>query len=114
MTNLTEYAQKELELAGLFDEDSDYHGMLGNSALEIVKLFASQGHSGGSGSVVAELVNMLMRYEPLTLLTYGPEEWIDQTGIGGSTEPIWQNNRDFKVFSRDGGVTHYSLDDDKT
>lgn len=111
MTNLTEYAQKELELAGLFDPTSDYDGMLGTAVLDIIKLFAGQGHSGMSAAMVTELATKLMRYEPLTPLTYGPEEWIDQSEASG--RPCWQNNRDFKVFSYDGGLTHERLSDSK-
>ena len=105
MSNLTDHAIKELTLAGLFDKDSDYDGMLGTSALDIVKLFASQGHSGMSASIVTDLVGKLMRFEPLTPLTYEADEWIDHGGT-------WQNKRDSKVFSDDGGKTHHRLGDD--
>lgn len=104
---LVGYAHRELTLTGLFDKDSDYDGMLGTASLEIIKLFASQGHSGMSASIVTDLVSRLMRYEPLTPLTYGPEEWIDQSEASG--HPMWQNNRDFKVFSEDHGKTHTRL-----
>ena len=105
--SLIDYATKELNLAGLLDPDSDYNGMLGKAALEIVGVFASQGHSGMSAAIVADLVGKLIRYEPITPLTYGPEEWIDQSGAGGY--PCWQNRRKFDVFSDDGGKTHYLL-----
>lgn len=108
MTGLVDYAQRELELAGLFSPDSDYDGALGPAALEIVKVFSEQGHSGMSAAIVTELAVRLMRYEPLTPLTYGPEEWNDVSEMSGT--PMWQNNRDFAVFSTDGGVTHYRLD----
>ena len=47
-STLVTYARDELQRAGLFDEDSDYGGMLGEGALELVKLFSTQGHSGMS------------------------------------------------------------------
>lgn len=50
MSNLTDYAKDELTRAGLFDKDSDYDGMLGTAALEIIEVFAKQGHSGMSAS----------------------------------------------------------------
>jgi len=109
MTNLTDYATNELNLAGLMDPDSDYDGMLGRAALEIVKLFASQGHSGMSASIVTELAGRLMRYEPLTPLTYGPEEWMNVSDM--SESPMWQNIRKSDVFSVDRGETHYCLGD---
>ena len=106
---LTDYATKELTLAGLFDKDSDYDGMLGTAALDIIKVFASQGHSGMSTSIVTDIVGRLMRFEPLTPLTYKPDEWFDHGEMSGS--PLWQNKRDSKVFSVDGGKTHYRLGD---
>jgi hypothetical protein len=109
MSNLVEYAEKELNRAGLMDKGSDYDGMLGTAALDIVKLFSTQGHSGTSAEIVTELVGRLMRYEPLTPLTYEPDEWIDVSGI--SSSPMWQNSRDSKTFSVDGGKTHYRLGD---
>jgi hypothetical protein len=105
--SLTDYATQELTLAGLFNKDGDYDGMLGTAALDIVKLFASQGHSGMSASIVTDLVGRLMRYEPLTPLTYEPDEWVDQSEASG--RPCWQNRRDFKVFSYDHGATHSRL-----
>lgn len=102
MSNLVDYAKSELTLAGLFDKDSDYDGMLGTAVLEIVTVFSKQGHSGFSAEIVTQLVEKLLRYEPITPLTYEPDEWIGH----GET---WQNKRDSKVFSSDGGKTHSRL-----
>jgi hypothetical protein len=111
MSGLVSYAQDELNRAGLFDEDSDYNGMLGNAALEIVKVFSKQGHSGFSAEVVTQLVEKLMRYEPLSPLTYEPSEWNDVSEASGA--PMWQNRRKGTVFSTDGGKTYYDIDDPK-
>ena len=35
MTNLTDFAERELRLAGLFSKDSDYEGMLGDAVLAL-------------------------------------------------------------------------------
>lgn len=104
--SLVEYAKSELELAGLFDEDSDYDGMIGSAALEIVEVFAKQGHSGGSAFLVTNIVNQLMQFKPLTPLTYNPDEW---NHVGSNT---WQNRRRSSVFSKDGGLTHYDIDEE--
>lgn len=109
MPTLTEYAKEELNRAGLLDKDSDYDGMLGESALEIIEVFSKQGHSGASASMVTDIVEKLMRYEPLTELTYGPDEWMEVSEESGV--PMWQNKRRFTVFSIDGGKTHYELKD---
>jgi hypothetical protein len=102
-SGLCQHAKRELELAGLFDEDSDYGGMLGRSAYEIVRTFASQGHSGASAEIVTDLVARLMAYQPLTPITTNPDEWIDQSEVSGT--PLWQSKRDPSVFSTDGGKT---------
>jgi hypothetical protein len=108
MSNLTEHAKYELERAGLFDKDSDYDGMLGTAALEIVEVFAKQGHSGFSASVTTELVQRLMRFEPLTPLTNDPAEWVDVSWSQASGQ-IHQCRRDPAVFSDDGIKTAYRL-----
>lgn len=99
--SLTEYAKDELERAGLFDKDSDYDGMLGEAALEIVEVFARQGHSGMSAAMVTAIVEKLMRYQPLTPLTTDPKEWMDVA------PGMWQSRRSPTVFSEDGGKTAY-------
>jgi hypothetical protein len=106
-SNLCQHAKRELELAGLFDEDSDYGGMLGRFAYEIVRTFASQGHSGASAEIVVDLVARLMRYQPLTPITTNPDEWIDQSEVSGT--PLWQSKRDPSLFSTDGGKTWQSV-----
>lgn len=111
MSGLVSYAQQELTRAGLFDEDSDYNGMLGNAALEIVKVFSEQGHSGYSAAAVTSIVEKLMRYEPLTPLTFAPDEWINVSEESG--HEIWQNKRKYTIFSTDEGKTYYDIDDPK-
>jgi hypothetical protein len=63
---LVEHAEKELRAAGLFDQDSDYSGMLGTWVLDLIKMFAEQGHSGSSAVMAAELFYRLSSYEVLT------------------------------------------------
>ena len=108
--SLYEYAKRELELAGLLNKDADYDGMLGSAVLDIVKKFATQGHSGASASMAVAILEKLLRYEPLTDITSDPDEWVyiseDQGG------PIWQNRRRGTSFSRDGGKTWYDIDDE--
>lgn len=105
---LVEHAQRELNLAGLMDTDSDYDGEIGKAALEIVKVFAEQGHSGMSAALTIEVVTKLMRFEPLTELTSNPDDWFDVSEMSG--EPMWQCKRKPSVFSKDGGKTWYDLD----
>lgn len=93
------HARKELELAGLFDSDSDYGGLLGESVLELVQVFADQGHSGLSASIAIKLFGLLASFEPLTPLTYKEDEWEKHD------PDFWQNNRKADVFTYDQGKT---------
>ncbi len=109
MSNLTSHAETELRRAGLFDKDSDYNGMLGTAVLELVKLFAKQGHSGYSANMTLQLFSRLGAYRPLTPITNDPAEWNDVSEI--SDGPWFQNKRDLSAFSHDGGKNHWLLGD---
>lgn len=106
--SLVEHAETELKIAGLFDGDSDYEGMLGESVLELVKVFAGQGHSGYSAMMTVDLLSRLLKYEPLGPLTDNPSEWnhIDER-MGGPN--LWQSRRNPQALSHDGGKTYYLL-----
>jgi len=102
---LVKFARRELELAGLFDKDSDYDGMLGGSAIELIEVFSKQGHSGFSAGIMSDLFDRLSRYKPLTALTADPEDWME---VGEGT---WQCKRSHSCFSEDGLKTYYDIDD---
>lgn len=110
--NLTDYAQKELERAGLFDKDSDYGGMLGEAVLALIELFAKQDHSGFSAGLTRELFNKLSSFKPLTEITDDPDEWISVTDCGDKNKPIWQSSRSPSLFSNDEGKTYWDIDED--
>lgn len=97
-SNLERYAEQELRMAGLFDDDSDYGGMLATAVMELVKVFSSQGHSGFSANIVMNLFNKVARFEPIQPLTGADDEWIE-CGSG-----VFQNKRCSHVFkdSKDG------------
>jgi len=59
---------------------------------ELLHVFASQGHSGGSAAVTAALLGKLLRYEPIGPLTGEPDEW---TEVGPG---VFQNRRCSRVF----------------
>lgn len=111
MSNLTEHAEYELQLAGLFDEDSDYSGALGGSVLELVKVFAKQGHSGFSAHQTLKIFNIVADFKNLTPIGQSADEWVDMSEVSG--EPMWQNRRRGTTFSRDAGKTWYDIDDPK-
>ena len=104
-SGLVGHAKRELEMAGLMDKDADYGGMLGSSALDIIRLMASQGHSGHSAAMLTDIVGRLMRYDILTPLTFGPDDWNE---VG---ESMWQHRRKHSVFTNNMSEW-YDIDDD--
>ncbi len=61
---------------------------------ELLHVFASQGHSGFSAAITAQLVGKLLRYEPIGPLTGEPDEWME-VGPG-----VFQNKRCGRVFKQ--------------
>jgi hypothetical protein len=99
VSNLVEHARRELALCGQTAEDPAYAASL----VATVAAFSSYGHSGGSAAIAVEQLARLLRYEALAALTSDPAEWEDRTAISGV--PMWQNRRDSRAISRDGGQT---------
>lgn len=95
---ITERAIKELKMAGLYDKDSDYNGMIGKSVEELLKVFQSQGHSGFSASIVASIFKDVVLGGILSPLKGTPEEWEDISNFCDG-EILFQNKRCTSVFS---------------
>jgi hypothetical protein len=100
---MVKHAERELEMLEL--EGSE-------EFLEIVRIFASMGHSGGSADVARTVINALLEQENLSPLTDDPSEW-EHFGEEMWPEPggIWQSNRCGRAFSKDGGKTYYLITD---
>ena len=111
-SNLVAHAERELQLAGLFDKDADYNGELAPTIVEIVKKFSSYGHSGASAGLSISILEKLLRFENLTALTNDPKEWNDISDMQGG-KAGWQSTRNSMCFSEDGGKTYYSVNDKK-
>ncbi len=106
-----DHSEYELKKAGLLDKDSDYGGMIGKAVLELMKVFASQGHSGMSAAYVRDLFNKLSNFKTLSPITSDPDEWTNVVEYSVNNEPLWQSKRSPATFSKDGGKTWYSLDE---
>lgn len=94
--SLVQHARTELEAAGLFDKDSDYGGMLAESVLALVRVFAGQGHSGASAAMVRSLFDKVASYEPICPLTGALSEWMEVGEQDGKV--LYQNRRCSRVF----------------
>lgn len=100
---LEAYAANELRLAGMFDSDSDYNGMLGRAVLRMVREFSQEGHSGMSAGLAINLFEKVSRYTPLQPLTGEDDEW-HEVGDG-----MFQNRRCSHVF-KDADGAAYDID----
>jgi len=103
---LTQHAQTELELAGYFSNEGMYGDLIGKAVMELIEVFANQGHSGMSAGLVAGLFNKLANYEPLQEITGRDEEWAeafnDEEG-----QPVYQNKRCSALFKYTNGRASY-------
>ena len=97
-SNLVAHARRELNLIG--EEPEVIEGYL-----KVIQAFADMGHSGGSAMVAIPVINELLSFRPLSPLTDDPDDWIE-VGYG-----MWQNRRDGRMFSEDGGRTYTSVED---
>lgn len=61
-----EDARINLEMAGLFDKDSDYGGMLGEAVMKLVDTHFDEGHSGASHEITLQLFNKVVRGHALS------------------------------------------------
>lgn len=95
MSNLVEYAKKELDILNLGNNDvtgdsMDYH--MRDHIIRMVELFSEEGHSGFSASYALSIISRVLQYQPLTPLTGEDDEW-NEVGPG-----VYQNRRASNVF----------------
>lgn len=110
-SNLVRHAQREMSRIGLYAPDADYGGMLAQAVEDLIRVFAAQGHSGGSAFMVRDLFNQLTNFEPLSPLTDDPSEWMHiEEGMAGSPD-LYQSRRRPDAFSNDGGKTYRLVGD---
>lgn len=105
MSNLVEHARRELELLGQTDQDPGFS----ESIIAAVEAFTSFPHSGWSAMVARKMLAKLLNREALSPLTDHPDEWDDKSQVSGYQ--FWQNVRDTRAFSEDGGKTYFLLGD---
>ncbi len=109
MSPLVAHADYELKLAEIDQEDADYGGMLYRAVMELIKVFAKQGHNGFSAMRTLQLFNQVAFYKNLFPLGKTKDEWIDVSEVIG--KPCWQNKRNPRFFSETAGETWYNVDD---
>jgi hypothetical protein len=105
---LVDHTERELRDSGLLGQDSDYAGMVGKAVLDLVKVFAAQGHSGHSAHMVIEIFSRVASYQLLGPLK-NPMETKEYLEVSDDP-PLFQSTRKSSVFSEDGGSHWYDID----
>ena len=104
---MIEHAKHELDLLLKKcedEEDIEMQKRINNDILEIVTVFANQGHSGFSAGYAIPIINKLLRQSFVTPLTGEDNEWTE------ISEGVYQNNRESSIFKdkdRFDGKAHY-------
>ena len=101
---LIEHAKNELTLAGYFDKDGMYNGMIGDAVMELIEKFSEQGHSGMSASIVRQLFNRVADYGIIKPISFEDDNWIE------CAEQLYQHKRKSTVFKICKGGRPYYLD----
>ncbi|CAB4145760.1 hypothetical protein UFOVP1204_67 [uncultured Caudovirales phage] len=110
MSNLMTHAENEMRIAGLYDADSDYGGMIPDAVLKMMKVFADEGHSGMSASLVISIFQKIARYEPLTPLTGADDEWHEPspgTFQNVRCSHVFKDGKDGQAYDINGKVFRY-------
>lgn len=123
--DLIEYARNELDIMCPPDENGRKEPMqeaIEKNIMDIVRMFADQGHSGMTASYVLGILGRVMKYKPLTPLTGADDEWRDVSFGKSQCEQnirycsVFRDNHDnstaydvsAKVFSNNGGRSWYT------
>lgn len=108
--SLLDHAKLEMRLAGLYDKDSMYNGMLAESVEKLIKVFSAEGHSGYSAMASLRLFETLASYKILSPLKGTPDEWVNVSEYSNGS-PMYQNKRLGSVFAKDvNGKNAYDID----
>lgn len=103
MSNMLKWAEEELRYAGydINDPEDGPNRWLAEGTLELLKVFAEQGHSGSSAPYAVALFEKLAMWKPIAPLTGADDEWNE---VGPN---IWQNRRNSTVFKREDGQAYW-------
>ena len=102
MSTLVDYAKDELKRIGMIDSGEPYNDLATQAILDLIELFASQGHTGFTAPYVINTFSRLAMFKPLSPLTGEDDEWYE-FGDG-----LIQNKRYSAVFKdKDGTAYNY-------
>lgn len=106
-SNLVLHARSELKRIGEEPEVIEWYA-------KVIREYSSFGHSGGSHMAILPVLTKLLNFEPIGPLTDDPQEWYHHgMDVWGEEGGVWQNKRDGRMFSKDGGKTYTNVEDRK-
>jgi hypothetical protein len=111
MSNLIEHAKREFLKLGykpIEECEDDIDKWIQESVLELLEVFAKQGHSGGSAPFAIHYFTKLASFEPLAPIMCTDDEWNDMSVMSGYE--FYQNNRCSAVFKEGKDSKPYYLD----
>lgn len=92
--SLIDYAKNEL--ARIPKDEDGMQEAINRDILEIIKVFAKQGHSGISANHAISILERLLRFKPISPLTGADDEWNEVRNRNGVRK--YQNKRCSSVF----------------
>lgn len=102
MSAMMEWAKRELDYAGYKEgAEDDINTWMRKDVLQLLEVFAEQGHSGMSAPYAVKLFETLANWKPLSPLTGDQGEW---TEVGPD---VWQNKRASNVFKGEDGRAYW-------
>jgi len=101
-SNFRKHLEREWMI--LFPGPDEMQDMMKEHLLDMVCLFAMEGHSGFSANYAMSFIPKILAFEPLSPLTGEDDEWIDHG------EGTFQNKRYSKVFKGGRQGEPYVLD----
>ena len=98
MSNLHSHALAEFRAAGWTDDEGKFKEEMQEAickhVLELLKVFADEGHSGSTAPYAVNMFKKLAMFEPLVPLTGEDWEWTEVS------EGVFQNKRCSRVFKQ--------------
>lgn len=98
MSNLKQHAIAEFKAAGWLDDTGTYvdemQGALCEHVLNLLQVFADEGHSGSTAPYTVNVFKKLAMFEPLVPLSGEDWEWTEVS------DGVFQNKRCSRVFKQ--------------
>ena len=97
-SNIVEHAKREMP-----ETSDEMDNMMRKCVIQMAQLFSTQGHSGFSASYASNILDKILRLEPIRPLTGESDEWC---WLEYGPDMVAQNKRCSHVFMRSDGSAY--------